>query len=429
MRTPVRETAANERGFMLVGVVMFMLALTILGMSLFALSSYEAQFFTASASREQSMQNAESGMELVKTLLQMEPQRLENAQLAVGQRGIKRAMAYQWRSALATDTTSVGDVNWDSTIVMVVTAASGGTERTIQARYVPTARQSPYKQLITAGRGIRYDTSNDSQIEGFELRGRVWHFVDSASDTAWTAQLEWPDGRPLITSQPVLPVADAFVDAHADLPTTTEAPLWGSGSYTMLLSNTGGTPKFFKSPTSLGEEGSEDEHNWYSFYVDKDITIRVRGTVVWVVPQGVCLGRNVTVEPEEEGVQGTLVLVAKANGRDPSHPDRGIWLQGGLTVIDDNVHVFMVSDGDIGITRVHNKWESEDADRVSVVAGGIVELGGPAPGHRQVLEYEADTMDPLADMLLGDGALPPLMSGNAMAFVIARSTWVELTPR
>ena len=69
MHTPGREgpaegpaeAPAEARGFMLVGVVMFMLALTILGMSLFALSSYEAQFYTASASREQSMQNAESG--------------------------------------------------------------------------------------------------------------------------------------------------------------------------------------------------------------------------------------------------------------------------------------------------------------------------------------------------------------------------------
>jgi len=43
MHDPGREGPAlerQERGFMLVGVVMFMLALTILGMSLFALSSY-----------------------------------------------------------------------------------------------------------------------------------------------------------------------------------------------------------------------------------------------------------------------------------------------------------------------------------------------------------------------------------------------------
>jgi len=40
MRPPLPHPAPDERGFILVGVVTFMLALTILGLSLFALSSY-----------------------------------------------------------------------------------------------------------------------------------------------------------------------------------------------------------------------------------------------------------------------------------------------------------------------------------------------------------------------------------------------------
>jgi len=150
---------------------------------------------------------------------------------------------------------------------------------------------------------------------------------------------------------------------------------------------------------------------------------------VWVVPQGVCFRRNVTVEPADEGVPGTLVLVAKANYRDPYHDNRGIWLQGGISVTADNVHVFLVSEGGIGITRTHNKFSSEDADRISVVAGGLVELGGPVPGYRQVLEYEPETMHPLAELLLSLGALPQLSSGTAMSFIIARSSWAETTPR
>ena len=102
MRRPLPQPRRDERGFILVGVVTFMLALTILGLSLFALSSYEAQFFFASASREQSLQRAESGMELVKALISSTAL-LQDAHKAEGQYGITHAMAYQWRSGVLND--------------------------------------------------------------------------------------------------------------------------------------------------------------------------------------------------------------------------------------------------------------------------------------------------------------------------------------
>ena len=39
-----RSPRHGESGFVLIGVVIFVLALTIIGISLFSLSSYEAQF-------------------------------------------------------------------------------------------------------------------------------------------------------------------------------------------------------------------------------------------------------------------------------------------------------------------------------------------------------------------------------------------------
>src|SRR5262249_10843715 len=151
--------ARDERGFILVGVVTFMLALTILGLSLFALSSYEAQFFYASAAREQSLQNSESGMELVKALLASPTARLEWAHRAEGQLGVTRAMAYQKRSG---DTTSTGLVDWDSTLVIMVSAKSGGVERTLQARFIPSQANNPYKRLMASGAWVRYDPENST---------------------------------------------------------------------------------------------------------------------------------------------------------------------------------------------------------------------------------------------------------------------------
>ncbi len=54
-----------ERGFVLVAVVMFVLALTILGFSLYGLSSYEGQFLSRSLATQQSLYRAEGGQELV----------------------------------------------------------------------------------------------------------------------------------------------------------------------------------------------------------------------------------------------------------------------------------------------------------------------------------------------------------------------------
>src|SRR6266516_3851897 len=65
-----RDTRSPEqRGFVLVGVVMFVLALTILGISLFTLSNYESQFFDASYNQSQAFYDALSGIERTKYIL------------------------------------------------------------------------------------------------------------------------------------------------------------------------------------------------------------------------------------------------------------------------------------------------------------------------------------------------------------------------
>jgi hypothetical protein len=427
MRVPERRGRPEAEGFILVGVVTFMLALTILGLSLFALSSYEAQFFQQSAAHEQSFENAESGAELVKGLLAMSPQRLENANLAVGQAGVTRAIAYQWRSPLPNDTTSVGPVRWDSTIVIAVTARSRGAERTLQARYIPIPGDSPYRKLVAAGLGLHVNTENGGAPQLLVLNGGVWHPVNSSADTAWTAAADWASGRPLKPTDPPLPRANAFVDAK--LPGASAPTAWSGGSapYQLTLTNAGSTPRFFLSPPSPHDEHHYAESDEYSFFTDGDLRITVAGTAVWVIPQGACFRKDVTVV--SNGAPATLVVVAKPNQRDPGYENRGLWFQGGLTVTDENMRVFLVSEGDIGVTHRYNPGVSQDVQAVSIAAAGRVELGGPTSGYRFRLSYAPSTMDALADQLLAQGALPPLTAGTGTAYVVARSTWVETTPR
>ena len=192
--------------------------------------------------------------------------------------------------------------------------------------------------------------------------------------------------------------------------------------------------KFFRSPdtpTDANEDEDGDEYDWYSFCVNEKLTIKIRGTVVWLVPRGACFKDVVAVEPIDENVPSTLIVVARANEQHELYENRGLWFHGGLNVTHDHARVYLVSEGDIGFTHTgeDSKKQSMDADQVAIVAGGIIELGGPLPGYVQRVEYESFVMDELADELIALGALPPLTAATSVSYLLARSTWAEITPR
>jgi len=422
MRSSTSHPAPDERGFILVGVVTFMLALTILGLSLFALSSYEAQFFYAATAREQSLQNSESGMELVKTLLaEAGSKGLEDAHLAEGEMGVTSAMAYQWRSASNDDTTSHGPVDWDSTMVIVVSARSGGVERTLQARYIPGVVENPYQRLLTAGQGVSVDTKNSVEPE---LSGRVWQPVASDADTAWTSDVDWGTGRPVERGTPPTPMAKAFVESQL---TSAQPPPKTGNDYLIEFVGKGASPTFFSSPPSPST--NDDDADRYSFYADDDLDIMVQDVAVWVVgradpggAQGAYFKKHVQVKPKTSGGTGTLVIVAKAG-----YANRGIWFKGGLEVAD-GVQVYLVSEGDVAIVHDNENDESTDAGMISIVAGGRIVIGGPDSGGFN-LKYDPSSMDVLAEQLLAQGALPQVAGGTGANFITIRQSWVETTPR
>jgi hypothetical protein len=444
MRTPSststpRRMPDDERGFILVGVVTFMLALTILGLSLFALSSYEAQFYHSTAAREQSLQNCESGMNLVQALLETRfPRNLENARLAVGQFGITRAIAYQHQGSPVNDTASTGPVDWADTLYIEVSARSGSAERTIRAAYTPVTNANPYQRLITTGEGIDVNTINSTNPWTFQMSGRVWQYVQSAADTAWTSELTWTSGRPVDPTLTPMPLADAFVDQR--LAGTTSTPYFDPvpDAYEhvrMAFLNTEEEPWFFRSPPSDDDARAraEPEFSAYTFYSFHSTDITVRGTAVWVVPAGVCFRRTVSIRGHDDESSNNLIIVARRNGRHPGYEDRGIWFQGGIDLTPNRdgryPRVYLVSEGDIGLTHHHSVGTSKQARRVSIVAGGRVELGGPEGGEHYELGYNASIMDALADRLLAEGALPNYAGGSATAFGVLRGHWAETTPR
>lgn len=428
------ELEPQQAGFILVGVVMFMLALTILGLSLFSLSSYEGQFFYASVSREQSLHSSESGMEVVKALLAAPNSRLDHAQLAVGQFGITRALAYQRRSSNPNDTTSRGPVNWDSTLVIVVSARAGGEERTVESRFIPRSSKNPYQRLATCGLGFSYNNQNGG-IRTVEMQGKVWQHVQYPADSAWTTYVNWLNGRPLDISMAPIPQADAFVDAK--LPGATDltgsvssGSSGGSGatSYSLTLRNLGTSPRYYtlSTPQVVMDQSQDPERNWYGCFFDQRLTLNVKGTCILVVPDGACFDHEVVIQPDGSNASGTLVIVAKANGRQSGYENRGIWFEGGILHSNPNIKVFLVSQGDISVTHVHNSTNVNHESRaLSIVCGGDLELMGPDPGWVFKLAYGGSAQDAVADDLMSRGALPAVTGGAGNSFAYARSTWLE----
>jgi len=405
-------------GFILVGVVMFMLALTILGLSLFALSSYEGQFFYATQSREQSLQNAESGIRIVQALIEQSG-KLTDAQQALGQYGITSVIAYQSKSSNANDTTSAGNVDWDSTLVIQVTARSGSVERTIQARYVPVPGKSPYRQLFSCGGTFMISNANGNSGQQYAFNGPIWQHVQAPADTAWTQYAQWSSGRPIDPSPPAAIAGDPFVGAKLTGAIDFDNQQVQGNALTLRMNNTSGGVQYYKSPSAY-------ETNGYDFEYGNNVNLAVRGISVWLVDAGGArFGNTLTVSPDNG--PSTLVIVAKRNGT----TNRGLWFQGGIAISDTSlVHVYLVTDGDLAIDQLHANNSDDfsyDARALSVVAGGNLELTGPESGHISLLGH-AVAMDSEVNNLTALQALPWTSAGLGHAFAFAPHSWKETGP-
>ncbi len=124
-RSRVHDRASEEGGFLLVGVAMFVLALTILGVSLFSLSGFEAQFLGQSMRRSQAFYDALGGID--RSLRVLSETNDMNAVAANLPPGIIYARAWQGDDSTA--------VNWqDTTAIRVRVVAERGVAPEIERR-------------------------------------------------------------------------------------------------------------------------------------------------------------------------------------------------------------------------------------------------------------------------------------------------------
>lgn len=418
-------------GFILVGVVMFVLALTILGLSLFTLSSYEAQSITLSHSRQQGMYDAESGIEMVKVLIMAPPNRsLARATAAVGSRNIVSAVAMQHRLGGSWDST--GTVTADSTVLIRVTSVNYGERRTLEARFRPKPLRDYYKRLFTVANSVLVENAEltppvNHPAAQLKLSGGCWQYVDFPGDTTWLkTQTTWT-GRTFDFTEPVsMPNVTDYVATHPT-PYSPDTVLTGNIRTLDFSIHPNNTSIAYYRTLSNPTPGSP-----FTYEDNKETVIYVKDTVVWIAPAGIRFEYKVELHKKQDN-RAVLIIVAGANNAFPTNStsDYAIHFKGGLGVKNNQVSVILVTADRVVIEFVNSgNSYSGTVDNLSVLCRDL-QLMGPndkAPNYDLILGHQP-SMDDLIERLYADPSDPlPRPSSASNALSVIRGSWRTPTP-
>jgi hypothetical protein len=415
-----------DRGFVLVGVVMMVLALTIIGISLYSLSGYESQFYGRTYADRVSLYRASGGIEIVKRLISKPigspaGYRLSNAHLAEGREGIVSAVAWQEGPL-----DSTGDVDWNKDVHIKVAVDVWGTTRTVQGLYRGNQQQNPYHFVFTCSGPI--DTQVENNNLPLVLGGQVWQTIHSASDTAWTDALDRRSNMSFATGDAPSPLVASYIATHAagDAPVKTPNPdddLFPNFTLTMDATGAPGGIRYFTAYTD-SHTVSKGYLPLFDVFSERTVILRVGGTAVWVVPRGFRFVGEFHVEKIGTG-QTTLIIVVGQNGRMPGSTAVGAWFDKGIRIWPNGneVSVFLVSQGTARIDDI-NVQEDIFANSISVFADKIEFQGPPynLPRRNMNLIYP-NSMKALATSL--GNVLPGYTGQSASQFVLRAGTWTE----
>ena len=433
-----RGARSREAGFVLIGVVIFVLALTIIGMSLYSLSSYEAQFLQRSIDREQAFQSALGGLERAKFVLTAAtppPPRLDRVWQDLPRDNVITATAIQVQGGVPD---SSGPVDWHgSDVTLRVTALVNGERRTLEGRFVPRLTRDVYSQLIATSGGISVEAlagAGSVQTDRrytVHLTGPLWEGLSPTDTLTWLPRL----GSPLpvgISTDPVeLPATAQYLASHSGsgiadpvlrqyMYPNPGVPTWwwryrfnaGAGNVGLFGAPTGGVP-------------SDPDFSLYDRQTHYGTMLRVKGCAIWLMPRGVRFDGKVTVlglspSPGSD----CLLIVAGRSGTFHDDPDAGIWFFAGL---ESSIPVILISDGRVYLQHLNNPaGENSSVGDLTIYARDVV-LTGPerSSGRRMDLAHlTSGYLDSYwVPLLANSGYLPNVTSASGRELALRPGTW------
>ena len=430
-----------ERGFLLVGVAVFIVVLTILAVSLFGLSGFESQFMIQSMRRDQAFSLAAGGIERARFALMM-TDTLDSVKRFLPRDGVVYAVAMQGplaEDAFADD--SVGQINPSRDVWIRVVAQSGDSRVRMHARFTPGKSNEYYKRLITA-QFVRVNLPSSLKPTHWQqtyLSGAVGEPA-GMSDTSWndppnapnSDRVPIPTGRPPIVQIPNMPVPDVVSYINAHRPTAPNIPGSPGGGNPYVLDATGDARgyRFFKSPQS------GDAAGWNVIDGNSPCQIRVGGVAIWLLDKGIHFNTKVKITQIAGAAPGRLIIVSHKLASGPGIEfDYGIedppLVPGVPGAPGSGVPLILVTDG---IVQIGNVLYTNNVDTMvgflSIYADWAV-ITGPTAGHEMHLWHlpsmTTGTADPIIDELYNLDILPSTSAGANARLLLVPGTWQDLS--
>ena len=420
-------------GFVLIGVVIFVLALTIIGLSLFSLSSYEAQFLQRSLDEEQAFQSAVGGMERAKFLLErMDDLGLVSQAWPPGTHVVAASAAQRVPAGLVT----AGPVSWDpadsvylSITAEIITPQADTVRRTVSGRFIPRTNRSYYSQIATSSDEIAADAvaaavpPPTDRTDTIQMLGSVWQ-GGAHPDTSWINVLGQRPDIPIITGAVPTPDLTAF---FADHPVSAATPAAPQAGYDYYLNAPVNSPEYFCAPSS-------PDQFFYPTPSALDVNVWVHGLAVWEFPRGVRFDGPLVVTGPGSG--NCLVIVAGPNLCPPPgcswehEPETAVRLFAGLRV-DPGVSLIIVSSGRVYLQHINNMSGTSSVAGDLAIYTRYLYLTGPerhppVGTAKTMLLQHAPTGNletVYLDLLGSQGALPGYGSGSGRTLALDSGSW------
>jgi hypothetical protein len=411
-----RARPADEGGFVLVGAVMIVLALTILGLSLFSLSSFESQFLKRSVDQERAFSAAAGAMERVKFSL-LKGGRLEHSWFGFPDGVVDSARAWQWKAGVMVENGPI-----DAGAVHVrVHARVGEAVQTVSGIFTMNTVDNTYRRLITTSGSVTVTVGAARPANMLRLEGVVY---ERSPGSGWPALLAPPAPDSIRHSQAWIedPDVQSAFDAH--LATATDATLGVvGGNPEWTFDAVGQQPGYFRVPADLIYNNPGP--NFSFVYSGGLFELRVRGPVVWLLPKGFRAFSEMTVNRISGGTDDCLVMIAGVNtDPDPAFFDQGIVLPNGIHNPDD-VPIILITPGQIIL------WRGPDSsprvlDYLTTYSGGINLAGSLYPYDLlHPIGHPNDQPTGLVDRLLEWGALPGGSASTSSQLQLVSGSWQE----
>jgi hypothetical protein len=431
----------SDAGFVLIGVVIFVLALTILGLSLFSLSGYEAQFLGESRNKQQAFFDASGGIERAKFAL-ISQATLPSVKSNLPREGVVYARAMNTATG---DTTGNVDFTSSTPIAIRVLANYQGERCMLQTQYVPKTAPDFYKRLATSFTHLQFNQAYlgpipppppNGNASRTHLFGEVWQ---NDAPPAGTATWKKPPvgDIPTYVQAPVVipqPNVTSVIDANWGAPGTQEV-------HANLLSNP---------PATINLTGPLNTISYYkttdlvpfvppifaTVYNTTTSEIHVQGYAVWMVHNGMRFDQTVKVTGNPSDC---LVILCESDGLfilGGGSYYNSIWFFAGLQ--SDKVPVILVADGRVEIEQdILGISVPAAVSYLSIFAGDISVIGPYDPSnpngnysmalqHTPGSAYDSSNPNALIEYLSSHGALPNANTRAQLTSV--RGTWTELNP-